>query len=70
MVVVLVCAAALTTIVLTSIWLWRRRQKQRQFEFKPMKFSDVQDSSEKEAEAMEAPENAYEPIDSSPTTSE
>ena len=69
-VVLVVVAATVVILVLASVWLWRRRTTRRQFDFKPMRFSDVQDSPQKEGEAMETPGHAYEQVDSTLTTSE
>ena len=63
---VLVCVAVgVVTVALVIAWQWRRHQRRRQFDFKPMKFSEVQDPTEepKNEEEDGRPENTYEQVD-------
>lgn len=71
MVVILLCVAAgVAVVVLTGVWLWKRRQRHKQFDFKPMKFSELQDSPQREAGGVnDTPQNAYEQVDATTLTS-
>ena len=61
-------AVAAAVIILVTIWQYRRYRTSRQFEFKPMTFSSLKETSEgplKEDSIAGGTENVYEKVDSS-----
>ena len=67
---VLACIAiTVTIVVMVTVWQCKRRRQTRQFEFKPMKFSELNEPSEepqKVGGTNGGTEHVYEQVDASP----